>query len=82
MVFEAEEALANSNQNLAKRVYISAGGLEPEGVIPNAYLMYEKLLSRQYPGLQASMEVLDGETHMTSINPFVIRGLRAVGFAR
>ena len=80
--FKAEEAFAESNQDLAKRVYISVGGLEGEGLIPNTYRMYEKLQSRQYPGLQVTAEVLEGETHMTSINPFVLRGLRAVGFAR
>ena len=82
LVFKAEEAFAKSHDDLDKRVYLSAGGLEGSGVIPNTYRMYEQLLSREYPSLQISMEVLDGETHMTSINPFVIRGLRAVGFAK
>lgn len=74
-VFRAEEEYAKNHKDLAKTVYLSAGGLEREGVIPNAYLMQEQLLERKYPGLKLKLEVLDGETHMTSINPTVMRGL-------
>ena len=68
--------------NTLDRDLLRGRGVNEARVIPNTYRMYEKLLSREYPSLQVSAEVLDGETHMTSINPFVIRGLRAVGFAK
>ena len=77
-VFDAESEYARQNQDLNKVVYLSAGGLEGDGTIPNAYLMYERLLSRNYPGLKIHLEVLDGETHMTGINATVMRGLRAL----
>lgn len=77
-VFDAEEAYFRKQKDLAKKVYLSAGGLEGDRTIPNAYLMYERLISRNYPGLDIELEVLEGETHMTSINPAVMRGLRSV----
>jgi len=37
--------------------------------------MYETLLDRKYPNLELQVDLLEGETHMTSINPFALRGL-------
>ena len=78
VVFAEEVEYAKHHDDLDKVVYLAAGGLEGEGTIPNAYLMYERLLSRGYPGLKIELEVLDGETHMTGINATVMRGLRSV----
>lgn len=77
-LFAAEQHYANNNKDLEKTVYISSGGLEGNGQIPNAYLMYEQLLARKYPSLNINLEVLDGETHMTSISAAVMRGLGSV----
>ncbi len=74
-LFKAEQKYARKHTDLAKRLYLSAGGLEGDGTIPNTYLLYEQLLARNYPGLSVSMEVLEGETHMTGISPAVMRGL-------
>jgi len=77
-VFRAEESYAKNHSDLDKTVYFSAGSLEVEGEVPNTELMVERLRKRKYPGLQLSTEVLRDETHMTSINSFVMRGLRYV----
>ena len=77
-VFRAEQKYSKMHTNLAKTVYLSAGGLEGNKTIPNAYFMYEKLLSRNYPELKIAVEVLRDESHMTSISPAVMRGLRSV----
>jgi len=77
-VFRAEERYAKANKDLHKAVYISSGSEEGDRTIPNAYLMQAQLLERDYPRLNVHVEVLSDETHMTSINPFALRGLRHV----
>ena len=78
ILFDMEDEYARTHKNLEKVVYLSVGGLEGNRTIPNTYLMYERLMSREYPGLTISMEVLDDETHMTAISATVMRGLRTV----
>ncbi len=78
VLFRSEAAYASSNDDLAKTVYLSVGSEEADGTIPRNYRMAEQLRARNYPGLRLEMEVLDGETHLTSINAFVMRGLRSV----
>ena len=79
--FASESTYAQKHDDLAKTVYISVGGEEGFGTIPRAYRMYEQLQARSYPSLNIQLEVIPGETHMTSIAPFLLRGLRSVGFA-
>ncbi|MCZ6711063.1 MAG: alpha/beta hydrolase-fold protein [Gammaproteobacteria bacterium] len=78
LMFTEEGAYAKDHTDLSKRVYLAAGGLEGGGTIPNAYRLYEQLLSRNYPGLKIELEILAGETHMTGINATVMRGLRSL----
>lgn len=78
VLFDEEAQYAKGHKDLRKIVYLSAGGLEGNATIPNAYLMYERLSERNYSGLKISVEVLEDETHMTAINPTVMRGLRRV----
>ena len=78
VLFDEENAYAKAHADLAKVVYLSVGGLEGNATIPNCYLMYERLISRDYPGLTVQIEILDDETHMTAINATVMRGLRSV----
>ena len=77
-VFKAETAYAKANGDLAKTLYLSAGGLEKNRTVSNTYVMHEKLQERQYKNLKSKLEVLPDESHMTSINGFVMRGLRFV----
>ena len=74
-VFRSEEKYAETNKDLAKSVYLSSGSKEGFETIPNTYLMYERLLGREYPNLNLHVDILQDETHMTSINPFALRGL-------
>lgn len=78
VLFAEESSYAEKHSDLPKTVYLSAGGLEGNATIPNAYHMYERLIARDYPGLTLQIEILDDETHMTAINSTVMRGLRSV----
>lgn len=78
---KAESKYAAENTDLAKRVYLSVGDKEGFKLIPETYLMYETLLDREYPNLKLQVDLLEGETHMTSINPFALRGLGFVSKA-
>ena len=72
---ESESRYAKANKDLAKRVYFSVGDKEGFKLIPETFLMYENLLNRKYPNLKLKVELLEHETHMTSINTFAMRGL-------
>ena len=78
VLFEEEARFFAEQDDLPKTVYISVGGLEGRATIPNTYLMYERLVERNYPGLNITIELLADETHMTAINATVMRGLRWV----
>lgn len=72
---KSEKKYAEANTDLAKRVYLSVGDKEGFKLVPETFLMYETLLDRKYPNLELQVDLLEGETHMTSINPFALRGL-------
>ncbi|MEM9624424.1 MAG: alpha/beta hydrolase-fold protein [Pseudomonadota bacterium] len=74
-VFSSEARYAKSHSDLAKVVYLSAGELELDGTLSNAFRLYETLLQRDYPGLRIKMEFIADETHMTSISSMSMRGL-------
>lgn len=78
---KAESKYAEANKDLAKRVYISVGEKEGFKLIPETFLMFETLLDRKYPNLKLKVDLLEDETHMTSINPFALRGLGFVSKA-
>lgn len=78
VLFRSEAAYAAKHSDLAKRLYLSVGSEEADGTIPRNYRMAEQLRARGYPGLEMELEILDGETHLTSVNAFVMRGLRSV----
>lgn len=78
VLFRSEAVYAAEHSDLAKTVYLSVGSEEADGTIPRSYRMAEQLRARGYPGLKLEMEILDGESHLTSINAFVMRGLRSV----
>ncbi len=77
-LFAEERKYAERHADLKKVVYLAAAGLEGNATIPNTYLMYERLVARNYPGLVIQVEILRDETHMTAVNATVMRGLRAV----
>ena len=78
ILYAEERKYAEQHTDLKKVVYLAVGGLEGSATIPNTYLMYERLVARNYPGLVIQEEILDDETHMTAVNATIMRGLRAV----
>ena len=59
-------------------MYISVGSLETNEMVPNVYVMYERLKGRKYPGLEVKLDILDGEAHVLGIGTAVTRGLKSV----
>jgi predicted alpha/beta superfamily hydrolase len=81
--FNYESKYAQSNKDLAKKVFMSSGGLEEavEGesrMVTNMIKMFSRLNSRQYPGLVLDHHVFGGETHMSGMGTAFNRGLRFV----
>jgi len=81
--FSYEAEYAENNKDLAKKVFISSGGLEedPEGdsrMVTNMIKMFTRLNSRLYPGLVLDHYVFAGETHMSGMGTAFNRGLRFV----
>lgn len=83
--FQFERAYAQRNNELAKRVFLSANELEtledPDGVfqsVANIEKMVELLGSRAYPSLKLDSHVFEGETHQSGVGTALSRGLRFV----
>lgn len=82
--FDYEEDYAQAHSDLAKKVFISSGGLEEPpgseafGMITNAREMARRLEARAYPNLKLDYLVFDGETHMSGIGVSTNRGLKSV----
>lgn len=89
-----EECYANRFEDLRADVFIGVGGQEDEkpfqfpeekrgqlskvSYIEDSRKMAETLISRNFPNLQLSYYVFEGETHMSVIAPWLNRGLRTV----
>ena len=76
-----EATYADSHDDLAARVFLTAGGDEdvfgPEfNMRGNVVEMAERLASRGYPSLQIHHEILPTESHSSTIGAAVSRGLR------
>jgi hypothetical protein len=87
VAFTYESDYAANNSDLRAKVFMSVGELEePEGVpeaaamamVSNVYKMAELLQERNYPSLELTKHVFEGETH-SSVLPMVLsRGLKVV----
>lgn len=86
-MFAAESALHASGNQLAARVFISAGELEeapgaarmaPFRMVSNAIEMGATLGSRGYPGLDIKTHIFPGESHQSVVGATVARGLRVL----
>ena len=85
MLFDLEEKMAASTQDVAATLFMGVGSLEEGAGIPgvdtfkfitNMREMASRLESRGYPSLQVTTQVFDDEGH-TSVPPVVLtRGLR------
>jgi len=78
-----EEAYAATADDLPVHLFLAAGSLEEghdaqQRFVSNAYQLDARLRARAYPGLDLSLQVFDGETHMSVYFGAVARGLGAV----
>ena len=78
-VFREEARFFNlGNRALSARIFICAGSLEPDPMIPDIEKLVGILKKRNYKGVDISEQVFDNETHL-SVMPFAIsKGLRAI----
>jgi hypothetical protein len=73
-----EEAryFAAGHRDLPARVFVSAGGDEPDEMVPDVKQLIETLQSRRYAHLELTGKIFEAETHL-SVVPFAIsRGIR------
>ena len=71
-LFEYEEAYAAGQDDLKARLFIMAGGHEPD-VIEPVKRMVDKLGSRGYPGLEVMAHVFEGEGHASAMAASISR---------
>jgi predicted alpha/beta superfamily hydrolase len=81
--FDYEADYAQNHQDLAKRVFMSTGGLEERPaddsrMVTNMVKMFQRLRSRHYASLDIDHHVFEGETHMSCMGTAFSRGLRFV----
>jgi hypothetical protein len=78
-IIKEETAFFNSGHStLHAKVFISAGSLEPEEMVPDVKALVNAIKRRNYIGLEITGRVFDNETHL-SVMPFAIsRGLRVL----
>jgi predicted alpha/beta superfamily hydrolase len=85
-IFRQEAAYAKAHKNLAIGVYLACGGLEVtdpmlEGtgeIVSGMSHLAGVLASRQYPGLQMTVEFHPGMGHSDVMGTSVVRGLRSL----
>lgn len=79
VMFRREATQAALTDDLAARVFISAGSDEGnENGFGGHRDLHDQLASRAYPSLELSWALFPGESHNSVINAAVSRGLRAV----
>jgi predicted alpha/beta superfamily hydrolase len=78
IIQKMETRYAAGHSSLATRVFVSAGGAEPESMVPDVRSLAATLAGRHYKGLDLKERVFEEETHL-SVIPFAIsRGLRVL----
>lgn len=82
-ILEFEQRYADANDDLAARVFVSAGALEDDAgfdIVTNAEALVASLRSRHYPSLSIDSMRLPGDGHSNCIGTAVSNGLRALSF--
>ncbi len=82
-LFQLEADLAEKAKDLPVHLYLAAGGLEEahdakQKFVSNLYELEARLRARAYPGLDMSLRIFEGETHMSVYFGVLARGLGAV----
>lgn len=72
-MFEVEQAYAETHSDLPARVFLTMGGLEDKSGIENLEKMEEVLKSRNYPGLEITSQVFEGEHHVSAFPASIMR---------
>jgi predicted alpha/beta superfamily hydrolase len=71
-----EAHYAEAHSSLTARVFVSAGGAEPESMVPDVRALAAKLDDTHFQGLEMTEKIFEDETHL-SVIPFAIsRGVR------
>ena len=78
LLFSLEAELAASGKDLPTRLFMGAGALEPDPMLPNMAALADKLRGRGYGGLQLTTKVFDDETHFSVWPGSFSRGLKAI----
>lgn len=77
-VFRSEDDYAACHSDLAAKVFMAAGFLEPEPVVRNVRQLGKILRSRNYSSLRLTTHIFEGETHM-SVTPYTLcKGMKVV----
>jgi hypothetical protein len=83
-LFTAEERFARTNHRLPARVFLSVGALEQRepndrfAMVENLRRFERQLRSRRYVGLDPSLVVFEGETHLSVVASSLTRGIRTL----
>ncbi len=78
LLFSLEEQLAESGDGLPTRLFMGAGALEGDPMLPNMSSMADRLASRNYAGFRLTTKVFEDETHMSVWPASFSRGLKAI----
>jgi predicted alpha/beta superfamily hydrolase len=84
VTFSFESDYAAKNDDLPARVFMGVGELEesPENAGPamvtNVKKMKDLLTGRDYPGLELTTHIFEGETHLSVVAMNLVRGLKTV----
>jgi predicted alpha/beta superfamily hydrolase len=76
VIQKMESRYAKDHSSLAARVFVSAGGAEPESMVPDVRALAAMLAGRHYQGLEVTQRVFEDETHLSVISFAISRGLR------
>jgi hypothetical protein len=64
VVFEYEQAYADSHMDLPAKLLMTAGSREPD-LLERFQRMVDNLESRCYPGLEMQVQIIEGEGHVS-----------------
>ncbi len=75
---EEERYYSSGHKSLPVRVFISAGSLEPDQMVPDVDEFAKTLITRNYEGLHLTERIFEDETHLSVISFAISRGLRVL----
>lgn len=73
-----ENSFVNKNRDLNAKIFISAGSLEPESMVPDMIAFADSLKNRNYKGLTLTSQIFDNETHLSVLAAMISRTIRVL----